>query len=365
MRILNIAFALAHVGDDAVGGAEQVLAHLEKGQVAAGHQSVVVAAANSRVRGTLLGTPPQPEEITPEYYRYRYLEHKKKIDEALMSNPFDLVHMHGCDFHEFLPVCDVLVLATLHLPLTWYPEWIYKIDQPNLYLNCVSDAQRRATRDSASLRHTIGNGVPIPKLTTVPVHKRRGAIVLSRICPEKGIHLAIEAARQADVPLTIAGRAYGYSEHLAYFNQRVLPALNENCRFVGAVGHRDKIQLLRSAKCLLVPSLAPETSSLVSMEALACGTPVIAMNSGALPEIVEHGRTGFVVDSVAGMADAMRLTKYIDPGVCRQVAVERFSAERMVREYLDLYDRIAKHDETSFTTAMGRSGCEPGTFHTF
>ena len=365
VRILNIAFALAYVGDDAVGGAEQVLAHVEKGQVGAGHQSLVVAAANSRICGTLLGTPCQPKEISPEYYRYRYFEHKRKIDAALASGPIDLVHMHGYDFHEFIPDCNIPILVTLHLPLKWYPEWIYREPRPNVFMNCVSAAQRMAVPDCPRIIQTICNGVSIAKLNIVPVNDRQGVAVLSRICPEKGIHLAIQAAHKAGVPLTIAGRVDGYPEHLTYFNRQVLPALDEDCRFIGPIAYREKIELLRTAKCLLVPSLAPESSSLVAMEALACGTPVIAMNSGALPEIVEHGMTGFVVNSSSEMADGIALAKHINPEICKEAAAERFSADRMVREYLTLYERMVEHNEASFSTAMGRSGCQWGTFHNF
>ncbi|MBV8049793.1 MAG: glycosyltransferase, partial [Acidobacteriaceae bacterium] len=361
MRILNIAFALAYVGPDAVGGAEQVLAHIEKGQVAAGHESLVVAAASSHARGRLSGTPSQPEEITPEYYRYRYFEHKRKIDEALASEAIDLVHMHGYDFHEFIPRGDVPVLVTLHLPLKWYPEWIYRARRPNLFMNCVSAAQRTAIADCSLIVQTIANGVPIPPVEPTTIAQRHGAVVLSRICPEKGIHLAIQAARNAGVQLTIAGRVEGYPEHLAYFRQQVLPALDENCRLIGPVGGNEKIALLRSASCLLVPSLAPESSSLVAMEALSCGTPVIAMNTGALPEIVEHGQTGFLVESADEMAKAIALVERIDPVVCHQAAVERFSADRMVYEYLTLYERLLEQNEVALNTAQERSDWQPGT----
>jgi glycosyltransferase involved in cell wall biosynthesis len=365
VRILNIAFALAYVGDDSVGGAEQVLAHVEKGQVAAGHQSLVVAANNSHVCGTLFGTPSQPAEIGPEYYQYRYFEHKKKIDEALASGPIDLVHMHGYDFHEFIPTCAAPVLVTLHLPLSWYPQWIYEETRSNVFMNCVSKAQSTAIPGGQRIVQTIGNGVPIPELNPVPVNERQGVVVLGRLCFEKGIHLAIQAVRKAGVPLTIAGRVYGYSEHLDYFNEQVLPALDENCRFIGPIGYRQKTELLRSAKCLLVPSLVPESSSLVSMEALACGTPVIAMNSGSLPEVVEHGRTGFVVKSADEMAEAMALIGLIDPGVCRQVALERFSVDRMIRQYLRLYENLVADKKRSVYRSFGRSGCETATFQNF
>src|SRR5947209_8806317 len=99
MRILSIAFALATVGDGAVGGAEQILAHIDRHLVAAGHESIVVAANNSQVCGTLIGTPPGPVLVDKDYYSFRYSEHWRQIKEALASGPIDLIHMHGFDFY--------------------------------------------------------------------------------------------------------------------------------------------------------------------------------------------------------------------------------------------------------------------------
>jgi len=181
--------------------------------------------------------------------------------------------------------------------------------------------------------------------------------MLCRICPEKGTHIGIAAARKAGVPLMIAGRAFGYPEHVAYFNRHVLPALNERTSFLGPLGRNQKLKLLRSASCLLLPSLAPETSSLVSMEALACGTPVIAMRSGTLPDIIEHGKTGFLVNSADEMADAIGLVHHVDPATCRRIAIERFSADRMVREYLGLYEQLIAHDDPTLNVGLRRTGC--------
>lgn len=360
MRILNIAFALAYVGDAAVGGAEQVLAEVERAQIAAGHRSLVVAAENSEVCGTLFGTAYATEQTGDGYYRHRYLEQKRKIDEALGSGPVDLIHMHGYDFHEFIPNVGVPVLVTMHLPLNWYPQWIYRSLGERVFLNCVSATQRNSAPECPSFVPTIINGVRISPFDPLPAKQRKGVVMLSRICPEKGIHLGIVAARKAGIPLTIAGSVSGYPEHVAYFREQVLPGLDEDAQFIGAIGHRQKDELLRSAKCLLVPSLAPETSSLVSMEALACGTPVVAMNSGALGEVVEHGKTGFVVDSVEEMTEAIGLVERIDPAGCRRVAVERFSGERMVREYLELYERLVEGDELVGNGTVGRSGWQSG-----
>lgn len=341
MRILNIAFALAHVGDDAVGGVEQVVAMLDQAIPTAGHESIVVASEGSRVRGELVATPRQPERVDQSYYAVRYAEQKRAIEKALASGPVDVVHMHGLDFHEFIPETAAPVLVTLHMPPSWYPQHIWNLPGQGLHFNCVSLSQSRAVPAGVPIRCVVPNGVRIPEVAVLPREARSGAVVVGRICPEKGTHLAIAAARTAGLTLSVAGRAFGYPEHLDYFASMVEPEIGPGVKFLGAIGARAKTELLRGAKCLLVPSLAPESSSLVSMEALACGTPVIALRSGALPEIVQHGETGFIVDSVEQMAEAIPWVARIDPRHCRAVAMERFSAGRMTGEYLRIYEQIA------------------------
>src|SRR5207249_5576489 len=128
---------------------------------------------------------------------------------------------------------------------------------------------------------------------------------LGRICPEKGFHFALQAAKMARADLLLAGQVFPYASHVEYFESKIVPRLDERRQFVGPVGFHRKKRLLSKAKCLLVPSTVNETSSLVAMEALAAGTPVIAFPSGALPEIVEHGRTGYLVSDVKEMAQAI------------------------------------------------------------
>jgi glycosyltransferase involved in cell wall biosynthesis len=139
---------------------------------------------------------------------------------------------------------------------------------------------------------------------------------------------------------------FRYESHLKYFEDEIKPRLDARRRFRGPIGLERKRRLLSGARCLLVPSLVNETSSLVSMEALACGTPVIAFASGALPEVVEHGRTGFIVRDVDEMTDALRRIGDIDPEECRRVARERFHSNRMARDYMALYEQLIRESAT-------------------
>jgi glycosyltransferase involved in cell wall biosynthesis len=139
------------------------------------------------------------------------------------------------------------------------------------------------------------------------------------------------------VPLVLGGRVFPYPEHERYFEREIAPRLGPHCRFAGPLDLRRKRRLLAAARCLLVPSVAPESSSLVAMEALASGTPVIAYSNGALADIVEPGRTGFLVRDAAEMARAIGEVAAISPHACARAAAARFSAERMAARYLDLY----------------------------
>jgi glycosyltransferase involved in cell wall biosynthesis len=206
---------------------------------------------------------------------------------------------------------------------------------------CVSAAQRRACLPDAALLDPIPNGVPVDQLAQHRHARRRFALMLGRICPEKGQGLALEAAHLAHVPLLLAGELFPYEWHRRYFAAKVAPRLDAMRRWLGPIGFARKRRLLSAARCLLAPSLAPETASLVAMEALACGTPVIAFPAGALAEVVENGRTGFLVHTPAEMAAAIARAGEIDPETCRKTAQARFAQRRMTDAYLHLYLQLA------------------------
>jgi glycosyltransferase involved in cell wall biosynthesis len=339
LTILTVAYPLAAVGDDAVGGAEQVASSMDSALVAAGHRSIVVACEGSHIAGEHVATPKFDGELNDEVRRKAWDAHSRAIRHALERYPVDVVHMHGIDWHEYMPEPGPPLLATLHLPAAWYPRWIYDCRRPRTFLNFVSEAQKPAAPAGWVPAFVVQNGVPLERLQP-DGPKRDYALTLGRICPEKGQHLAADAARRAGIRIVISGQVYRYPSHVEYFDREIAPRIGTWCDFTGPVGFDRKRRLLAGAKCLLVPSLAPETSSLVSMEAMACGTPVIAFPTGALPEIVEHGRTGFIVGDAGEMADAIRRAGEIDPAECVRVARERFPAARMARDYIALYENI-------------------------
>lgn len=342
ITVLSVAFPFARVAPDAVGGAEQVLSRLDEGLVRAGHRSIVVASADSSVRGRLVpariaqGPPDDDDER-----RRTWTAHRAAIEQALRDFDVDLVHMHGVDFAEYLPPPgEVPVLVTLHLSPAWYPAHVFGLDREDVHLQCVSRSQHAQCPPAPRLLAPIANGVPVRERPP-PVRRHEFALALGRICAEKNWHAALDAGRLAGVPVVLAGRVFPYDAHRDYFAAQVAARLDGTRRFIGPVGPRARHRLLARARCLLVPSLAPETSSLAAMEALACGTPVVAYPNGALPEIVEDGVTGFLVQSPHEMAEAIRRCDGIPRARCHAIARERFDARRMLEQYFDVYHRLA------------------------
>jgi glycosyltransferase involved in cell wall biosynthesis len=253
----------------------------------------------------------------------------------------DLIHFHGCDFVQYLPRDGPPALATLHLPLHRYGPRIGAPPRAHTHLNGVSASQVATAPPHLPLAGWVANGVDVDALRPIP-ERRDHVVALGRICPEKGFHLALDAAHRADVPMLLAGAVHPYERHRDYYHSEIAPRLDARRRFVSCVGTAQKRDLLGRARCLLVSSQIDETSSLVAMEALACGTPVVSFRIGALPEIVEEGRTGLLVNDLREMSDAIRRVDSIDRGECRQAALERFDARRMAADYFALYRSILR-----------------------
>jgi glycosyltransferase involved in cell wall biosynthesis len=338
LTVLSVAFPFAPVEADPVGGAEQVLARLDRALVERGHRSMVIARAGSHVQGELLPIAASGVLHDAAVHAARRAV-RDAIEHVLARTDVDLLHFHGNDFDAYLPPDGPPALVSLHLPLTWYRPQALRARRPRTWLLPVSASQARDAPADVPLLQPIDNGVEphFPHL-----RKRNFALMLARVCREKGFHDGIDACRKAGVPLLAGGRVFPWPQHEEYFVHEVLPRLDAQRRWLGPVCGARKRRLLAAASCVLIPSRAPETSSLIAMEALAAGTAVVAYASGALPDIVEHGRTGFLVHDADGMAAAIARCAQIDPAVCRETARMRFGAARMVEQYLALYSRIAR-----------------------
>ncbi len=330
MTVLSVAYPLFPVGPDSSGGAEQILFLVEREIVGAGHCSLVVASEGSQISGELIATSAPNGEMTETVRRSAQLEHCGAISDALESNHIDVIHFHGLDFANYLPTTPVAKLVSLHLPLSWYSQTIFDLDNVNFV--CVSQSQAAGTPYPV-----VTNGIDLARDTQIWSDRGGDLLWLGRVCPEKGVHIALQVAHALGMNLNVAGPVHDFQTHQQYFREQITPLLDAKRRYLGPVRGELKSQLLSGARCLLAPSLALETSSLVAMEAISMGTPVVAFRSGALPEVVEDGSTGYIVDSEQEMCAAVEKVNRISPAVCRDTAVRRFDSRRMASEYMTMY----------------------------
>lgn len=341
LTILSVAFPLVIVAPDAVGGAEQVLLAIDRGLVKRGHQSIVVARPESEVAGELIPTISPQAWISDAMWRTAHESVRRAMSHVLDNERVDVVHMHGVDFADYLPRQDVPVLATLHLPLNFYPQRALHNARPRTYLNCVSGSQRELIRSRVPFLADIENGVDTEFFRGgASVRKRNFVIALGRICREKAFDVALRAAKKARISMFLAGSVYPFEDHHAYFCERIAPELDSRRRYIGPVGLTKKRRLLSAARCLIVPSAVPETSSLVAREALACGTPVVAFARGALRDVVSNGKTGFLVERESELPDAIEACRSLDPAECRRAAESFSTSDKMVERYVAAYERI-------------------------
>lgn len=339
-KILFVSYPLLPVSEESAGGAEQMLCTLERELHRRGHRTVTAAAAGSCVSGELLvtGSPARHRDALEE----RRNEQNHWVLDYLRRHEVDLVHDQGGTFWTWAAGTDVPVLATLHLPRHFYPQHVFENCARNLAFNCVSHSQAGRFADVAQMAGRVLNGIALERF---PFAANKGEYLLwvGRICHEKGPHLALEVARRAKLPVVIAGQVYPLTYHLQFFEKDLKPllaAMGAQAKWIEAPTHAQKLALLRNARAVLVPSLEEETSSLVAMEAMACGTPVVAFRRGALPEVIVDGETGLLADDLDGMVTAVERARSIRPLACREHVLRHHSADRMAADYEALYERV-------------------------
>jgi glycosyltransferase involved in cell wall biosynthesis len=343
-----VAYPLLPVSDESAGGAEQILWTLERELARRGWETEVAACAGSRVQGRLVETGRAPVGL--DGFAECEREHCERVVAACAEGGYAMVLDHSGHFFRKVSAHAVQVrcpvLATLHLPRELYEADAFAglagSGAENVYLHCVSEAQRREFMDLPRMLGVVRNGIEVERFAPSCDGDGDGearsdyVLWLGRVCPEKAPHLAIEAAQKAGLPIVLAGQVYPFQWHQQYWDAMVKPRIDgQRVRWVELPSFAEKLELLRQARGLLVTSQVAETTSLVALEAMASGTPVIALRRGALGEVVAKG-TGYLVDGVAEMAAACGRLGAIRSADCLAWVRREYSAAAMA----DGYERL-------------------------
>jgi glycosyltransferase involved in cell wall biosynthesis len=265
---------------------------------------------------------------------------------------FDLIHDMSGSFWQHAETIPIPVLATLHLPRSLYRNVEFSRIPETVSFNCVSQSQMQEFGDLPRMLGVVRNGIAVERFAAafVPQANREYLLWIGRICEEKGTHTALEVAHSAGEKIIIAGAVYPFLYHQKYFAREVIPRLKRagsRAKYVQRPSFPEKVELIRHARTVLVTSEVNETSSLVAMEAAACGTPVLALRRGALPEVIAEGITGMLVNDAQEMASALPRATELDAQRCRQYAEEHYPASSMCDEYVGFYERV--HPRSAFS----------------
>jgi glycosyltransferase involved in cell wall biosynthesis len=352
MRIAQVAPLYESVPPALYGGTERVVSYLTEELVELGHEVTLFASGDSQTNAKLVSACPRA--LWRDEGCRETLPHHVRLMELVFRDVsrFDVIHFHSDYLHFPLlrrhPCASVTTMhGRMHVPdLT--PLFDEFAEVP---LVSISNDQRRPI-PWANWQATVYHGLPNDLYT---FRERPGDYLafLGRISPEKRLDRAIAIARRAGMKLKVAARVY--NEDHAYFKQTIEPLLQESqdwVEFIGEVGGQEKDEFLGNAHALLFPIDWAEPFGLVMIEALACGTPVVAWRNGSVPEVIEDGVTGFVVNSIEEGAQAVGHIAGLSRETCRKVFEERFDACRMAADYLEVYHRLVRGGSERVRSAL-------------
>lgn len=342
----------------AYGGTERVVSWLTEELVREGHEVTLFASGDSTTAARLLAQCDKALWQDPsclETLSHHVLEMDRVFRRA---HEFDVLHFHT-DFVHFplLRHCDVPAVTTLHGALNTTDHAALLQEYSDVALVSISESQRGAL-SFANFLATVHHGAPRDLHRFSPGPGEYLAF-LGRASPQKGLDRAIRIAMATRQKLRVAARIC--PEERGYFAEVIAPLLREAgplVEVVGEVGGDDKDAFLAGARALLFPIDWQEPFGLVMIEALATGTPVVAYRNGSVPEVIEHGKTGFIVDDLEAASAAVRAVDSLDRRVCRAEFERRFTSERMARDYLDVYEALAEQRESPRLALAG--GARPG-----
>jgi glycosyltransferase involved in cell wall biosynthesis len=337
VKVLVVAPPWLPVPPPAYGGTELVLDGLARGLVDLGHDVVLFTTGDSSTTVPTAWTH-EKSLSTLGFHHGAELHHVLAAHQYAEQWGADIIHentLAGTASRTPLPM-----VATNHGPFSGDTEAIYRYIGGRVPIIAISEAQ--ASETDVPIGAVIHHGLDAAAFT-VGNGAGEYALFLGRMCHDKGIHTAIKVARLAGIRLVIAAKMREPDE-VRYFNEYVRPHLGPDVEFVGEVGFDGKQELLSNATCLLNPINWCEPFGMVMIEALACGTPVVATPWGAAPEIVEHATTGYIADSIDELAEAIGRVSALDRHRCRKAAESRFSIERMAVDHVRLYTSVMARD---------------------
>lgn len=322
------------------GAWETVASNITEGLVARGWDITLFATKDSITTAKLHAVVDKGYEedssVDPKVVEYLHIS---EVFEH--ASQFDLIHSHY-DFMAltYSRLVQTPVLTTIHGFSSPRIMPVYEKYRDGYFVS-ISDSDRVSELNYLA---TVYNGID---LSLYPLKESGGEdlVFLGRIHPDKGVHLAIEVAQLSGLPLVIAGIIQDDS----YFREQVAPHLNQKIQYIGAVDNAGKNMLFRRARVLLHLNTIPERFGLVLVEANAAGVPVIAMDLGSCREVIEEGRTGFMVNSVSEAVDRLQRLAEVNSESCRQRVEQRFSVETMVQAYERVYSMIFEREEKKRT----------------
>jgi glycosyltransferase involved in cell wall biosynthesis len=343
MNIAQVSPLWESVPPRCYGGTERIVSYITEELVRLGHDVTLFASGDSRTAARLVPICPQALRLNTGICNVSAPLTLLQERAFRLQNDFDIIHSH-LDFVGF-PLarrCSVPVVTTLHgrLDLAEYvPLFREFAERP---LVSISDAQRRPL-PWANWEATVYHGLPSDLYSFHPQPGKYLAF-LGRIAREKRLDHAIEIAKRVGLPLRIAAKVDPTDRN--YFHTEIEPLMDHPLvEYVGELTDAEKDDFLGEAYALIAPFDWPEPFGLVFIESLACGTPVLAYRRGSIPEIIDDGVTGFVCDHLGKMADAVERVSLLDRHRCRQAFEERFTVERMVQDYLKVYEHLTSDTE--------------------
>ncbi|GGK16888.1 glycosyl transferase [Pilimelia terevasa] len=358
LRIALVVPPYFDVPPAAYGGVEAVVADLADALVARGHRVVLIGAGRPGTSAEFLPVwdrtiPERLGEPFPELVHAAVT--RRAVEHLVLRDGLDVVHDHTMSGPLNAPAYAALGLptvVTMHGPVDSDLHRYYRSLGTDIDIVAISDRQRAMAPD-LNWAGTVHNALT---LETWPFEESKDdyALFLGRFHPTKAPHLAVEAAHAAGVPLILAGKCAEAPE-LAYFHAEVEPRLRDTDSVFGVADATAKRALLAHARCLLFPIQWEEPFGMVMIEAMACGTPVVALRGGAVPEVLVDGETGFIVDDPADLSAAMARVGEIDPAACRARVAAHFSVDRLAHGYEAAYRtalarREALHSATDLAT---------------